>query len=538
MEFLQQKLAQVKESWGHLSASGRLALALAVILAVAALVIVSQNAGSPDLVPLPTNFEPDELATAVGALRAQGVECDVKGNQILVPSAKRHLALGMLAFSNAMPQSGISAEKMLESGSIFEPESDKQRKARYLVKRELELSISEMPGVRGATVLVNHGTTRTLRRTPEGASASLGVNMASGSPLTKPLARSMASYVAGSVHGLKLESITVVDKSTGQMFDFSAESQLYDSNYVNLIKTYRAYFQGELERHFSNIRGIHIGVHVVPNLDRTKEHVYTVEGSKVIDGLIRESSSTSTGGSASGDVGVTANTGDGGSGSATAATDTTTESEIGNPTDYPRTTRVTSITPGVVETISAAIQIPRSYLERVARIDMGEAGKTAEGEEPKPIDQAAIDNVMAKMKLRIASQAAKILGSKPDDVDVDWMYDGDGEGVVLAMASAGPGMLAMIERYWPTGALGLFGVLALFMVYSVVRKFQPAEVPADVPDVESVGEAGLTLDSILEGVELEADTIRASKMQEQISNMVKEDPDSVANLLKRWVVQE
>ena len=146
MEFLQQKLAQVRESWGHLSVSGRLALSLAVVLAVAALVIVSQNAGSPDLVPLPTNFEPGELATAVGALRAQGVESEVKGNQILVPSAKRHLALGMLAYSNAMPQSGISAEKMLESSSIFEPESDKQRKARYLVKRELELSISEMPG--------------------------------------------------------------------------------------------------------------------------------------------------------------------------------------------------------------------------------------------------------------------------------------------------------------------------------------------------------------------------------------------------------
>lgn len=538
MEFLQQKLSQAREAWEHLSASGRLALTLAVILAVAALVIVSQNAGSPDLVPLPTQFEPDELATAVSALRAQGVEPEVRGNQILVPSAKRHLALGMLAFSNAMPQSGISVEKMFESGSVFEPESDKLRKIRYLVKRELELSISEMPGIRGATVLVNYGTTRTLRRTPEGASASVGVTMVSGSALAKPLARSMASYVAGSVHGLKLENITVVDKSTGRMFDFSAESQLYNSDYVNLIKTYRAYFTSELERHFSNIRGIHISVNVVPNLDRTKEQVYTVDGAKAIDGSIRESKSTSTGGAASGDVGVTANTGDGGSGAATAATDVKDESEIGRPTDYPRTTRVTSITPGAVKEISAAITIPRSYLERVARIDMGVADKATEGEEPKPVDQAAIDNVLAKMKLRIAGQAAKILGSKPEDVDVDWMYDGSGEGVVLASASAGPGMMAMVERYGPTGALGLFGALALFMVYSVVRKFQPAEVPTDVSNVESVGEAGLTLDSILEGVELEADTIRASKMQEQISNMVKEDPDSVANLLKRWVVQE
>ena len=55
---------------------------------------------------------------------------------------------------------------------------------------------------------------------------------------------------------------------------------------------------------------------------------------------------------------------------------------------------------------------------------------------------------------------------------------------------------------------------------------------------EHVGEAGLTLDSILEGVELEAETIRTSKMQDQISNMIREDPEGVAGLMKRWIAKE
>ena len=98
--------------------------------------------------------------------------------------------------------------------------------------------------------------------------------------------------------------------------------------------------------------------------------------------------------------------------------------------------------------------------------------------------------------------------------------------------------MGLLTRDGSTGALGLFAVVALFMVYNVVRKFKPAEVPAEAAPTEAVGEAGLTLDSILEGVELEADVIRASKMQEQIANMIKEDPDAVAGLVKRWVSKE
>jgi flagellar biosynthesis/type III secretory pathway M-ring protein FliF/YscJ len=101
------------------------------------------------------------------------------------------------------------------------------------------------------------------------------------------------------------------------------------------------------------------------------------------------------------------------------------------------------------------------------------------------------------------------------------------------------GLLASLSSWGPSAGLGLLAVLALGMVWSVVKKIQPVAPPPETVTVapENMTE-GLTLDSILEGVELEADTIRASKMQEQISSMVKEDPESVANLVKRWIVQE
>jgi flagellar biosynthesis/type III secretory pathway M-ring protein FliF/YscJ len=50
-------------------------------------------------------------------------------------------------------------------------------------------------------------------------------------------------------------------------------------------------------------------------------------------------------------------------------------------------------------------------------------------------------------------------------------------------------------------------------------------------DAAEVGESGQTLD----GVELDEETVRAQQVVEQVSTLVKENPDSAASLIKRWL---
>ena len=40
---------------------------------------------------------------------------------------------------------------------------------------------------------------------------------------------------------------------------------------------------------------------------------------------------------------------------------------------------------------------------------------------------------------------------------------------------------------------------------------------------------------MLDGMELDEDTIKAQQMVEQVATLVKENPDSAANLVKRWL---
>ena len=41
--------------------------------------------------------------------------------------------------------------------------------------------------------------------------------------------------------------------------------------------------------------------------------------------------------------------------------------------------------------------------------------------------------------------------------------------------------------------------------------------------------------AMLDGMELDEDSIKAQQMVEQVSTMVKENPDAAANLVKRWL---
>ena len=96
--------------------------------------------------------------------------------------------------------------------------------------------------------------------------------------------------------------------------------------------------------------------------------------------------------------------------------------------------------------------------------------------------------------------------------------------------------------------IGLVGLalLSLAMMFLMVRR---AGVHAELPSAEEivgvppplptdqsevVGEAEESAPA-MEGVELDDDALQRKQMLNQISDMVKQNPDEVANLLRRWI---
>jgi flagellar biosynthesis/type III secretory pathway M-ring protein FliF/YscJ len=59
-------------------------------------------------------------------------------------------------------------------------------------------------------------------------------------------------------------------------------------------------------------------------------------------------------------------------------------------------------------------------------------------------------------------------------------------------------------------------------------------VPQLVGGEEVVGEAG-DGETVLGAMELDEDAAKTQQLQEQVSDLVKENPDAAASLIKRWM---
>jgi flagellar biosynthesis/type III secretory pathway M-ring protein FliF/YscJ len=61
-----------------------------------------------------------------------------------------------------------------------------------------------------------------------------------------------------------------------------------------------------------------------------------------------------------------------------------------------------------------------------------------------------------------------------------------------------------------------------------------SEAPALASGEDVAGEVGEG-SSMLDGMELDEDAIKAQQMLSQVATLVKENPDGAANLVKRWL---
>jgi flagellar biosynthesis/type III secretory pathway M-ring protein FliF/YscJ len=114
----------------------------------------------------------------------------------------------------------------------------------------------------------------------------------------------------------------------------------------------------------------------------------------------------------------------------------------------------------------------------------------------------------------------------------------------MSSYGAGGAVTGLLTRHAKEIAVGVLAVVSLFMVSGMVRRgatvstiAQPIELRAAAPlavDEDVAGEVGEG-GAMLDGMELDEDTIKAQQMVEQVATLVKENPDSAASLVKRWL---
>ena len=315
------------------------------------------------------------------------------------------------------------------------------------------------------------------------------------------------------------------------------------------VRDAEKHYTEKLKNHLQFIDGVFVMVTCEMNNERSEKSVLTLDGKNVVSKIVSENNSTEENNSGSTkaiEPGVSANQGL--SVEAPAGGDKTSGTIEKSVSQFyvgvPKTEEKKTNPGGEAKKTGVSVLIPRSYLIRTYKATQG-----ADKEPNATVLQAFIDTELQGRR----EMVRKALALPAEVVGVSAYVDSLPNGVAMtAAASTSPVSLMFTDHAKEIG-LGALALVSLFMVSNMVKKGVSA---APAPAVamahggvapraatqlqglqgreEAVGEA-MEGDPLLDGMELDEESAKAQQMLNQVSELVEENPDAAANLVKRWM---
>jgi flagellar biosynthesis/type III secretory pathway M-ring protein FliF/YscJ len=477
----------------------------------------------------------------------------------MVPADKRMEILADLAYAKAMPRiSDTGFEQMLVKLSPWA--SATERDAVYNRAKEITCSklIGYFPDVEDAQVMIDPTQKRQIGMAGGGIepSATITITMRDGSGTSKrrEIAEAAASVVVGAQAGMKVDRIKVViNGQPVRMHDDSAPENIGgdpDELFARKLHVEQA-TENRIAELFS-IDGLRVKVSAKISNEIMQKDEEKVDAKNVIVKPVEEDNhDTNTGnGPGNSEPGAVPNVGQD---SAVANGNL----EVGNPaaggggsTDHtdktknivvvPRTKVVTRSGPGEVSVVSASIRVPHSWFVTALK-------QRADIPADKRPDEQTLAKYIEDESENFRKQLRGVAGM-PATADV---YISDYPDILPPPSSiaAVPQTATMsipvtIGKYGKEIALSGLALVSLFMVSMMVKKSSPPPIPVAPPTFsgptqlmsgEAVAGEATAGGSMLDAMELDEDAIKTEQMLDQVSTLVKENPDGAAALVKRWL---
>jgi flagellar biosynthesis/type III secretory pathway M-ring protein FliF/YscJ len=544
MDMLKAQLDRIKQQLAGLTASQRMLVGALVAVMALTLLYWGRYASSPEMVPvLNQSLSDDEIGRIDTALEAKGVPHSVVGGKVMVPADRKMEILADLMYRQAMPRDSRSAfEEMSAKLNPFSPESEREAWYNQATQQTLSQLISRFPGVADARVIINAKNEHRIENSIP-PSATIFITTRDRESAGKQLVIAAADGVAGAVSGLTPGRISVIINGISHRVP-DGDSNSFSGDEIDDVKQRsESRLEQKIRDQFAYIQGLTVTVAVDVENSTIVQHKHTYDAANTLVKPAEEENRTEENTSPSGpaaDPGAGANTGASimtaaaSGGGQTSNVDETKSKNMILPSDL----LVDTQTPAGKDTVqSAAVRVPRSYFSAIYK----QRNPTA-----KDPDDAALQPIIDAELANIKDGVKKCIGLKTDDqLSVDWYPD---TSPVLAMAtttSVPTASITTVTGHVKEISIGLLAVVSLFMMFSMVRKATPAPVVAVAVETKEppqiltaneglAGEVGMG-GTMLDGVELDEDAIRNQQMLDQVTTMVKENPEGAASLVKRWL---
>jgi flagellar M-ring protein FliF len=527
MEALLQTFQQFQQLLNGMAPSQRLtviAVPLLILAGLAGLVMMKQPATEVAILS-GTQYTADDLRTTEDALRQSGLTSfRTEGGRIYVKAADKAQYESAILLRNALPsQFGAELDKVHEKAGIFA--SDRQRAEMMQIARQNVLSrmIEQVAGVAKAKVMYEPGR----QRSPFGPSkmkATVWIQMKPNATLNEGLAHSIRAAVAGSVHDLLPENVTVFDGR--RTINAPDQEDAGKSRFLSEKERWIEQYRNQIEDALNYIPGINVAVNVELDVVRNSAEREVKYDTKPFAVRTTEDSETekSDATQSVAEAGVKSNQpkdlrGQPGTRNTRNAERTSTQSE-----NVPISTRVTETTRvGMTpRSVQASVSIPDDYLRQIAARTADEKDKPAFDRELAKVRQDTIKDVQGIVMTLIP------VGSPVDSVKVTTHSP-----VETAPPLPGPGLFDRLNdvggRWAGPVGLGLFAAWVLWMLNSSLKKLPVPEPPAGLAAALAPAKSSVMNEPIEEEKPKAPPTRR-----DQLQVLVRDNPEVAASVIGKW----
>jgi len=561
MEFLSKLFVQTQRHLKGLTASQKLAIGSCAALVLVAMLWLVNWAQSPVLVPLLDQpLSAEERSNIERRLEIERIQYEVSGDILMVPAESRARLLAVLGQSNILPNDiSLGFGQLLDKSSPWLSMDDQSRRWNLALANELASVLRHFDGVKAASVFIDKSSRRGFSARVQ-PTASVSVTLDSGLQLDEVRGRAIASFVSAAVGGLNISDVSVTDQASFASYSVPKADSGIATDGLKIQQQKEAHFEEKIRALLADIPNLRVAVHAEldPKWEVINESIYGKPATT------REKTDSEIGKSSlpAGGPGVEPNVGVNLAVSATIDETETSSSETEYAAAVDEKLVKSEVKANGLKALYASINVPRSYLAAIyAMANNGTEPTDDDLDQPKGI----ADHEIQKIRTSVMRTLALVSEEEQDRVSVEWFHDAGSIELapVIVPAGAGDGIMSIVKVYGGKAGLGVLAVMSLFMMLMMVRKvgegpILPGEGPPkpgvfrigpdgrrhSVDDLETleaaampVGEAAVGED-LLEGKELDEQTVRMGQVVQQVSELINQDPDTSVQILQRWIDTE
>ena len=545
MEFIKRSWRQIRTQAEHLPPNARWLIGVCTLCLGLVVVLVSMYIGRSDYISI-TQFAGDRQAEAISQLSAVGIKVNTD-NGLSVRRDQYIAALARLHHTNLMTaDTSVAFEQLFKSSNIWMSSHQFDQRFRVVRQQWLGQVIAGTKGVRSATVVFAVPNKIGFGAVGRRPSAAVHVVMTGRKRLDRHIVEAIAGLVSGAVVDMQPSDVRVIDANWGELHTVRSDAEVSPDDRLQAIQQREMHTRDKI---VNELLGYIHGVIVAVNVQMDTVGASTVtQWVRADTDVLSESKKTSRSRinqNNAGAPGAQSNTGETIVGANAFGTLEKENTKLEKFAPRPITEETSKRLVGqTVKQINVSVSVPRSYLEAVLSRGKGAADGESDLEDQLDLTNPRVQAEMTRIKTKIMPLVRNVEGVA-GEVNVDWHDDRPMIAQVdMLLGSQNYGALA--ESPWvKQGGLILLALTAVgIMLYLRRTALQHPSLPtakelAGLPPTltggdDLIGEVEQS-ELAMTGVEVAEEDIRSRKVAEQISDLVKANPQEAADLFNRWV---